>query len=27
MELRKPDYFLNASGETAAETIGRVIKY
>jgi len=25
MELRKPDYFLNASGETAAETIGRVI--
>lgn len=25
LQLRKPDYFLNAAGETAAETIGRVI--
>lgn len=25
LELRKPDYFLNAAGKTAAETIGKVI--
>jgi UDP-N-acetylglucosamine 2-epimerase (non-hydrolysing) len=25
MEIRKPDYFLNAAGETPAETIGNVI--
>jgi len=25
LELRKPDYFLNAAGETATETIGKVI--
>lgn len=25
LELRKPDYFLNAAGETAAETIGQII--
>jgi len=25
LELRKPDYFLDAAGETAAETIGNVI--
>jgi len=25
LELRKPDYFLNAAGKTAAETIGNVI--
>src|SRR3990167_5699004 len=25
LELRKPDYFLNAAGDTAAETIGKVI--
>jgi len=25
LEIRKPDYFLNAAGETAAETIGNVI--
>jgi UDP-N-acetyl-L-fucosamine synthase len=25
LELRQPDYFLNAAGETAAETIGKVI--
>jgi len=25
LELRKPDYFLNAAGKTAAETIGQVI--
>lgn len=25
LEIRKPDYFLNAAGETAAETIGQVI--
>lgn len=25
LEIRKPDYFLNASGETAAQTIGTVI--
>lgn len=26
MGIRKPDYFLNAAGETAAETIGNIIK-
>lgn len=25
LEIRKPDHFLNAAGETAAETIGKVI--
>lgn len=25
LEIRKPDHFLNANGETAAETIGKVI--
>lgn len=25
LEIRKPDYFLNAAGETAAQTIGNVI--
>ncbi|MFW5444427.1 MAG: UDP-N-acetyl glucosamine 2-epimerase, partial [Methylococcaceae bacterium] len=25
MEIKKPDYFLNAAGDTAAETIGNVI--
>ena len=25
LEIRKPDYFLDAAGETAAETIGNVI--
>lgn len=25
LELRKPDHFLNAAGETAAETIGQII--
>lgn len=25
LELRKPDYFLDAAGETAAETIGQII--
>lgn len=25
LEIRRPDYFLNAAGSTAAETIGRVI--
>lgn len=25
MEIRKPDYYLNAAGKTAAETIGQVI--
>lgn len=25
MEIRKPDYFLNAAGRTSAETIGKVI--
>lgn len=25
LEVRKPDYFLNAAGQTAAETIGQVI--
>ncbi len=25
LEIRKPDYFLNAAGQTAAETIGQVI--
>ena len=25
LELRKPDYFLNAVGETLAETIGNII--
>ena len=25
LELRKPDYFLNAAGSNAAETIGKII--
>lgn len=25
LEIRKPDYFLNAAGETATETIGRIL--
>ena len=25
LEIRKPDYFLNAAGENAAETIGNTI--
>ena len=25
LDVRKPDYFLNAAGQTAAETIGQVI--
>lgn len=25
LELRKPDYFLNAAGNTATETIGKIL--
>ncbi len=27
LELRKPDYFLNAAGKTASETIGQILIY
>ena len=27
LDIRKPDYFLNAAGSTATETIGKILSY